>query len=57
MKAIYIVFDVGADEIPQVMGCFSTKKKAEEYEKTQTHDVFDKYSIERYELDVEGERK
>lgn len=48
---VYILYDVGADEIPQVIECFSTKEKAEDYEKSQRHDEFDEYKIEAYELD------
>lgn len=51
MKAIYIVFNVGADEIPQVMECFSTKEKAEQYEKQLKHEWYNEYSIVEYELD------
>lgn len=51
VQTVYILYDVGSDEIPQVIECFSTREKAEDYEKTQSHKWTDEYKIEAYELD------
>jgi hypothetical protein len=59
MGKVWILFDIGSDELPQVVECFSAKEKAEEYEKHLAHEWPDEYTIEEYELDPEckGERQ
>ena len=52
---IYIVLDIGSDELPQIEACFSTKQKAEDYKKSLDHTWPNEYRIDEYKLDPDKE--
>ncbi len=53
METIYILEDISSDELPQLIACFSTIVKAEDYKKRLKTDKYTKYRIGVEELDPE----